>query len=312
MLSQGRFPSLVSIRAFEAAARLGSFVKAALELDTTAASVSYHVRRLEEQIGVPLFVRHPQRVVLTEAGELIANEAIAAFAALRASFVRAVELDETRLRLTTLPSLGTSWLTPRLGRFRQRHADVTIELDLSADAQELGAGRYDAAIRNGHGRWPGLRTVHLLPSLFMPLCAPVLKPALAGIADHPDRITVPLLGRHDWWALWYRALGRDAGPPSQRFGTNLSAEYLDIAAAIAGHGVAIGSPLLFRDEIAAGRLVPAHDAVASDGRAFWLAYPVARQNSVKLAKFRDWLVEEAEREREAGSAFIARAVVLEP
>jgi LysR family transcriptional regulator, glycine cleavage system transcriptional activator len=311
MLGQGRFPSLVSIRAFEAAARLGSFVKAAQELDTTAASVSYHVRRLEEQIGVPLFVRHPQRVMLTEAGELIANEAIAAFAALRASFVRAVELDETRLRLTTLPSLGTSWLTPRLGRFRQRHADVAIELELSADAQELGAGRFDAAIRNGHGRWPGLRTVHLLPSLFMPLCAPALKPALADIAD-PDSIRVPLLGRSDWWTLWYRALGRGAGPAPQRFGTNLSAEYLDIAAAIAGHGVAIGSPLLFRDEIAAGRLVPAHDAVASDGRAFWLAYPVARQNSTKLAKFRDWLVEEAEREREAGRAFIARAVVVEP
>lgn len=311
MLGQGRFPSLVSIRAFEAAARLGSFVKAAQELDTTAASVSYHVRRLEEQIGVPLFVRHPQRVMLTEAGELIANEAIAAFAALRASFVRAVELDETRLRLTTLPSLGTSWLTPRLGRFRQRHADVAIELELSADAQELGAGRFDAAIRNGHGRWPGLRTVHLLPSLFMPLCAPALKPALADIAD-PDSIRVPLLGRSDWWTLWYRALGRGAGPAPQRFGTNLSAEYLDIAAAIAGHGVAIGSPLLFRDEIAAGRLVPAHDAVASDGRAFWLAYPVARQSSTKLAKFRDWLVEEAEREREAGRAFIARAVVVEP
>ena len=311
MLGQGRFPSLVSIRAFEAAARLGSFVKAAQELDTTAASVSYHVRRLEEQIGVPLFVRHPQRVMLTEAGALIANEAIAAFAALRASFVRAVELDETRLRLTTLPSLGTSWLTPRLGRFRQRHTDVAIELELSADAQELGAGRFDAAIRNGHGRWPGLRTVHLLPSLFMPLCAPALKPALADIAD-PDSIRVPLLGRSDWWTLWYRALGRGAGPAPQRFGTNLSAEYLDIAAAIAGHGVAIGSPLLFRDEIAAGRLVPAHDAVASDGRAFWLAYPVARQNSTKLAKFRDWLVEEAEREREAGRAFIARAVVVEP
>ena len=311
MFGQGRFPSLVSIRAFEAAARLGSFVKAAQELDTTAASVSYHVRRLEEQIGVPLFVRHPQRVMLTEAGALIANEAIAAFAALRASFVRAVELDETRLRLTTLPSLGTSWLTPRLGRFRQRHTDVAIELELSADAQELGAGRFDAAIRNGHGRWPGLRTVHLLPSLFMPLCAPALKPALADIAD-PDSIRVPLLGRSDWWTLWYRALGRGAGPAPQRFGTNLSAEYLDIAAAIAGHGVAIGSPLLFRDEIAAGRLVPAHDAVASDGRAFWLAYPVARQNSTKLAKFRDWLVEEAEREREAGRAFIARAVVVEP
>ena len=110
MVSDRRFPSLSSIRAFEAAARHGSFAKAAQELDTSAASVSYHVRRLEEQIGVPLFRRHPHRVVLTESGELIAREAMSAFAALRASFIKAVDADEARLALTTLPTLGTSWL----------------------------------------------------------------------------------------------------------------------------------------------------------------------------------------------------------
>jgi len=90
------FPSLASIRAFEAAARLGSFAKAAQELDTSSASVSYHVRRLETQIGVCLFLRHPQRVVLTESGALVAREATNAFAALRASFLKAVDADEAR------------------------------------------------------------------------------------------------------------------------------------------------------------------------------------------------------------------------
>ena len=94
MVSERRFPSLSAIRAFEAAARLGSFAKAAQELDTTAASVSYHVRRLEAQTGVRLFLRHPHRVVLTASGELVAREAIAAFAALRASFAQAAEADE--------------------------------------------------------------------------------------------------------------------------------------------------------------------------------------------------------------------------
>ncbi|WP_257386911.1 LysR substrate-binding domain-containing protein [Tahibacter caeni] len=309
MLGESRFPSLAAIRAFEAAARHRSFARAAQELATTAASVSYHVRRLEQQLGVALFRRDPHRVVLTEAGELVAQEAIAAFAALRASFTRAVELDESRLRLTTLPSLGTSWLTPRLGRYRARHPNVAVELDLSADAQDLGAGGFDAAIRNGHGRWPGLSTVPLLPSLFLPLCAPALLPALAGLAD-PSRGDVPLLGRPDWWHLWYRALGRPAGPPEQRFGTRLSAEYLDVAAAVAGHGVAIASPLLFGDELAAGRLVPAHELVASDGRAFWLACPSARRNSAKFVAFRDWLVAEAEQTAAAGRGFIARMVVV--
>ena len=109
MVGDRRFPSLVSIRAFEAAARLGSFARAAEELDTTAASVSYHVRQLEQQVGVPLFIRHPNQVVLTESGEIIAREAMNAFAGLRASFTRAVDADEARLSLTTLPTLGSSW-----------------------------------------------------------------------------------------------------------------------------------------------------------------------------------------------------------
>lgn len=312
MVSPQRFPSLASIRAFEAAARHGSFAKAAQELDTTSASVSYHVRRLEEQIGARLFLRYPQRVELTGAGELVAREAMNAFAALRASFIKAAEADEARLSLTTLPTLGTSWLTPRLGKFRATHPHIALELDLSADAQDLTSGVFDAAIRNGHGRWPGLRTVELLPSIFMPLCAPALKKAAAGIADPGSTLDVPLLGRSDWWKLWYRARGfGDATPPGS-FGTHLSAEYLDIAAAVAGHGIAIGSPILFRSEIEAGRLVPAHDFVAGDGRSFWLTYPVARQNSPKLASFREWLCDEAERDRESAQAFIRRAVVVEP
>lgn len=312
MVSPRRFPSLASIRAFEAAARHGSFAKAAQELDTTSASVSYHVRRLEEQIGARLFLRYPQRVELTGPGELVAREAMTAFAALRASFIKAAEADEARLSLTTLPTLGTSWLTPRLGKFRAKHPHIALELDLSPDAQDLTSGLFDAAIRNGHGRWPGLRTVELLPSIFMPLCAPALKKAAAGIVDPASTLEVPLLGRSDWWKLWYRARGfGDATPPGS-FGTHLSAEYLDIAAAVAGHGIAIGSPILFRSEIEAGRLVPAHDFVAGDGRSFWLTYPVARQNSPKLASFRQWLCDEAERDRESAQAFIRRAVVVEP
>ncbi len=183
MVWDHRFPSLASIRAFEAAARLRSFAKAAQELDTTAASVSYHVRQLEQQIGVTLFRRHPHRVELTEPGELIATEAMNAFAALRASFIRAADLDQSRLSITTLPTIGTSWLTPRLGRFRAKHPDIQFELDLSADAQDLTAGRFDAAIRNGHGRWPGLRATKLFPSIFMPLCIPSMKDAAAKLAD---------------------------------------------------------------------------------------------------------------------------------
>lgn len=307
MVADHRFPSLASIRAFEAAARLGSFAKAAAELDTSAASVSYHVRQLEKQIGVVLFRRHPQKVELTDPGQLIATEAMNAFAALRASFVMAADLDQSRLSITTLPTIGTSWLTPRLGRFRAKHPEIQFELDLSAEAQDLAAGRFDAAIRNGHGRWPGLRTVKLFPSIFTPLCSPALKRAAAGLANPSRPLDVPLLGRADWWQLWYRALGFTDAPALKKIGANLSAEYLDITQALAGDGIAIGSPILFRNEMDAGRLVPAHELVVGDGRAFWFTVPVARQDSPKIVRFRDWLCDEAGSARTAAADFLQRA-----
>jgi LysR family transcriptional regulator, glycine cleavage system transcriptional activator len=307
MVTPDKLPSLASIRAFECAARLSSFAQAAMELGTTAASVSYHVRQLEQQLGLPLFNRHAQRVELTQTGAVIAREAVNAFAALRASFVRAVEVDESRLALTTLPSFGAGWLTPRLGAFRRRHPHIALRLDVSGDAEDLNDGRFDAAIRNGHGRWPGLRAVKLLPSIFMPLCAPKLKSAAAALANPRRALDVPLLGRPDWWTMWFRARGFNAGPSRDKFGTSLAHEYLDIAAAVAGQGIAIGSPLLFRAELDAGRLVPAHDFVGTDNRAFWFIYPAARQHSRKLAAFGQWLEQEAASAREAGAGYIRRA-----
>ncbi len=287
-------PSLPSIHAFEAAARHGSFAKAAVELSTTPASVSYHVRQLERQVGVPLFMRHAQKVTLTEQGEAIAPELTALFASLRATFVNAVDAYEARLSLTALPTFGTAWLTPRLGRFRKKHKDIAIALDLSETAQEIGAGRYDAAIRNGGGRWTGLRSVRLFPSVFMPLCSPALKSAVKHVGDPRRVLDAPLLGRPDWWTAWYEQRGHRGVDLTKRFGTSLQAEYLDAAAAIAGQGVTIGSPLLFADDIKARRLVPAHAFVADSGRAFWFVYPAVREESRKIAAFRDWIRAEAE------------------
>ncbi len=307
MVAADNLPSLASIRAFEAAARVGSFAQAAAELGTTAASVSYHVRQLERELGMPLFRRHAQRVELTQSGAVIAREAMNAFAALRASFVRAVDVDESLLALTTLPTFGTSWLTPRLGEFRRREPGISLRIDISGDAEDLNDGRFDAAIRNGHGRWPGMRAVKLLPSIFMPLCSPRLKSAAAALANPRRALSVPLLGRPDWWTMWFRARGFDAGPSRDKFGTSLAHEYLDIAAAVAGQGIAIGSPLLFRAEIDEGRLVPAHDFVGTDGRAFWFLYPAAREHSRKIVEFGKWIDGEAKAAREAGASFIRRA-----
>ncbi|MEQ1515988.1 MAG: LysR substrate-binding domain-containing protein [Usitatibacteraceae bacterium] len=306
MVSAQPLPSLISIRAFEAAARCGGFAEAARELGTTAASVSYHVRQLEAQLEVPLFRRYPHRVELSEAGAVIAGETERAFAILRASFVAARNQEEGQLRVTTLPTLGTSWLTPRLGAFRAKHPQISIELELSADAHDLTTGAYDVAIRNGSGEWPGLRSHALFPSFFVPLCAPSLRDGAKKLVDPAQWRALTLLGRPDWWRLWFESQGLSELPSDDRFGTRFAAEHLDIAAAIAGHGIAIGSPILFATEIDQGRLVPAHDAAATDGRSFWLTYPVGREKSRKVQAFRKWLLEEVTVAQSAARDWLAR------
>jgi LysR family glycine cleavage system transcriptional activator len=308
-VGETKLPSLSAIRAFESAARLGSFAKAAQELDTTSASVSYHVRRLEQQIGIRLFLRQAQSVQLTPPGAMLATESSNAFAGLRACFIKAIDADESQLTLTTLPSFGATWLAPRLGKFRARHPQIAVELDLSEEAHDLTESRFDAAIRNGHGRWPGLRAIELFPAVFMPLCAPSVRQAIGDIGDPHVPLRVPRLGRPDWWMRWYRARGFNDFTLADGFGTKLSAEYLDIAAAVAGHGVAIGSPILFHHEIRSGKLVPAHDFVTGDGRAFWFTYPIAREHRSKIVRFREWLSDEmADALREA-DAYVRRAVL---
>jgi LysR family glycine cleavage system transcriptional activator len=293
-------PPLPSVRAFEAAARHGSFARAAVELGTTAASVSYHVRQLEREIRAPLFVRGARSVTLTELGRSIADDVGAVFDSLRQTFVRAVDANPARLALTTLPTLGTSWLMPRLAGFRALHPELTVELDLSDAAHELGAGKFDAAIRNGEGDWPGLRAIKLFPSLFTPLCSPRLKAAaLETLADPFATGGPPLLGRLDWWRRWYEALGFPGVDLSARLGTVTQAEYLAASAAVAGDGVTIGSPILLAEDIRSGRLVPAHDLIARDGRHFWFTYPAVSERSPKIAAFRQWLTAQAATARRA-------------
>lgn len=305
-------PPLLAIRAFEAAARLGSFAYAAHELDLSAPAVSQHVQWLEAQTGTRLFVRHPHHVELTVAGRVLAAEAARALAALDTEFVSRSEAELPRLRVTTSPTLSAGWLVPRLGRFNALHAHLAVELDSSPEIQDLATGHFDAAIRSGHGRWPGLHAVRLFPSVFMPLCAPVLRRAAAALDDPAMPMTVPLLGRPDWWRAWYRARGYPQVDLQARLGTCLSAEHLDIAAAVAGQGIAIGSPLLFERELRTGVLVPAHGFVASDGRAFWFATPLARCQVDKVVRFRAWLREEAARSCQAAHAYLSRVVCCPP
>lgn len=286
----GILPPLPAIRAFEAAARLGSFTRAADELHMTQAAVSYQIKQLEQRLGLGLFQRQPRQVVLTPAGQRLAPAVLDAFKQLRTAFSQVVERAESELAVTALPTIAVAWLVPRLGAFQLAHPGLAVRLDTAVPLVDLTRGEFDVGIRMGAGEWPGVHADFLLPSLFTPLCSPALRERLRTPAD---MLAMPRFGRERWWRAWFAAAGLPDADLTAEPGVELDIEQHAVTAAIAGHGVAISSPLFFEQDIAAGRLLQPFAPVVRDQRDYWLTYPATLRGSEKIRAFRAWLLEQA-------------------
>jgi LysR family glycine cleavage system transcriptional activator len=283
-------PPLPAVRAFEAAARLGSFTRAADELHMTQAAVSYQIKQLEQRLGLALFHRQPRQVVLTPAGQRLAPAVLDAFKQLRTAFAQAIERVESELAITALPTIAATWLVPRLGAFQLAHPRLAVRLDTTVQLVDLTRGEFDVGIRIGAGDWPGLHADFLLPSLFTPLCSPALRERLRTPAD---MLAMPRFGRERWWRAWFAAAGLADADLTAKPGVELDVEQHAVTAAIAGHGVAISSPLFFEQDIAAGRLLQPFELVVRDQRDYWLTYPTTLRSSEKIRAFRAWLLAQA-------------------
>lgn len=290
-------PPLSAVRAFEAAARHGSFTKAAAELGMTQAAVSYQVKLLEDRVGAPLFLRLPKRVVLSEAGRRLAPPVTEAFQRLEAAFAAMRETNEGVLSVTAITSFATNWLVPRLGAFQLAHPNIAVRLETSHRLVDFSREEFDVGIRHGHGRWPGLKAHMLLPTEFTPLCSPAFR-ARAGKLESPsDLLRLPLLSwSDDWWREWFALAGIADPKPSALAGIELESQQMLGSAALAGQGVAILTPAFFAPDLAAGRLVQPFDLVARSESSSWLVYPQERHASPKIRAFRDWILKEVGRD----------------
>jgi LysR family transcriptional regulator, glycine cleavage system transcriptional activator len=285
---------LASIRVFEAAARLNSFTRAAEELGMTQAAVSWQIKALEGRLGQSLFRRLPREVVPTEPGERLSRAATEALTVLRRALSDLTEADQAILSITTLATLATQWLAPRLGSFQLAHPELAVRLDTAAQIVDLAREGFDVGLRSGTGDWPGVESVRFMPSVFTPVCTPAMRDR-RGLASARDLIKAPRIGLDQDWAVWFAAagVGGETHPTAR-----LTADYqaLEVAAALGDQGVALASPILFARELAAGLLVqPVPLAVElSPGYAYWLVWPEGRRRSPKIARFRDWLLAAAE------------------
>ncbi len=287
-----RLPPLAAVRVFECAARHENFTQAAQELGMTQAAVSYQIRVLEERLGLPLFHRSKQRVTLTDAGRRTAIQVTSAFDDLARAFDAIVADDGTVLSISTAPTFASSWLAPRLGTFQVAQPDLAVRLGSEDRLVDLGSGEADIAIRIGAGPWPGMVQHFLFRSHVTPICsADFLQQHEIAQPDHLPAL--PRISDDDaWWKLWFNRQGVSLDGEVRRRAVGFDSQLGEMRAVMAGHGVALMTPLFWQPEIEAGRLVqPFEDLLLLDN-SYWLVYPEHKRNQAKIRAFRNWLAGE--------------------
>jgi LysR family transcriptional regulator, glycine cleavage system transcriptional activator len=289
-----RLPSLNGLRAFEAAARHLSFTNAATELNVTQTAISHQIRRLEQELGLRLFVRQNRSLVLTPEARDYLPGVRAAFNDLRLATDRLLRKDNDHvLTVSTLASLAAKWLLPRLSAFQEAHPGIDVRITTSSALVDFKGGDVDAAIRYGRGRWPGLRADWLTADELFPVCSPALLGGNRPLKCPEDLAHYTLLhssgSYDDDWRLWLTAAGL---PPniSKQPGLTFDMIFMTLQAAIDGIGVAMARTTYVEGDLAKGRLVvPFKIALPADA-GFYLVSPEAKADSPKLRAFRQWLV----------------------
>ncbi|WP_314953069.1 transcriptional regulator GcvA [Bradyrhizobium cosmicum] len=287
-----RLPSLNGLRAFEAAARHLSFTLAASELNVTQTAISHQIRRLEEELGIRLFIRQNRALALTPEARDYLPGVRAAFNDLRLATDRLLRRDDDKvLTVSTLASLAAKWLLPRLTDFQESHPGIDVRITTSTSLVDFQRDNVDAAIRYGRGQWPGLRADWLMADELFPVCSPSLLRGTKLLRTPEDLKDHVLLhtNNSDDWRLWLTAAGLPAGI-SRQPGITFDMTFMTVQAAIDGIGVAMGRTSYVQDDIAKGRLVvPFKIALPADA-GFYLVAPEGRREAPKLAAFREWMI----------------------
>jgi LysR family glycine cleavage system transcriptional activator len=285
-------PSLNAVRAFEAAARLQSFSRAADELSVTQSAVSRQIQKLEAELGQPLFARNGPHLKLTDRGREYYGVVQQGLGVIKRGTERLFRHSAPVLTITATPSVITNWLVPRMADFERRQPGTSLHLNSSTAIIDFAvSANIDVGIRFGKGRWPNVTADVLVEDVIFPVCR----------ADVARRLKQPsdLLGEQlltespgwDLWSDWFAAAGvRHATPKSLRLSDDFNVQ---LQATMLGRGITLARGLLVADELREGRVVCPFPVAAASPLQYYVVCNPERHGERAIAALRDWLCETA-------------------
>lgn len=291
-----RLPPLNTLRAFEAAARHESFLKAAEELHLTPSAISHQIRTLEEHLGISLFHRRPRAVSLGEGGRVFwASVRNALDEIARAAERVAGDPGGRVLTVSAAPVFAMGWLIPRLGDFHSQYPDLEVRLDTSLDLVDLDTSDVDVGIRyTASPNFEGLHVELLFHEQPAVICSPAMS---AGLSGPGDLRNVTLIHSHTQVGKWRAVLAAagvedidlDRGP---RFANDI----LTLEAAASGLGAAIVNRNVAERWLAEGRVAIPFTLDYTGPHGYYLCYPEHAAGQDKIVAFSEWLREMLSRE----------------
>jgi LysR family glycine cleavage system transcriptional activator len=282
-----KLPFLNGVRAFEAAARAESFAKAGNELNVTPAAISRMVMLLEQRLGVVLFERKANRLVLTPLGRAYQAGLTQVFDQLVSLTAQVTAMAGSRvLTIGVGPTFATRWLIPRLADFQKEEPEIEVRFATGGATLPYNDD-WTCGIRLGDGRWPDFIAEQLFAAELTPVCAPATGKKLRAPEDLREATLLRVAHASDDWARWFKAADlpriRVRGPEFEYYGQALQA-------AADGVGVAMGISPYVDDDLKAGRLVAPFPRSVPKGQQWYLIYRDHRKDEPAFQAFRTWIM----------------------
>lgn len=282
-------PPLNALQVFVTAARAGNMTRAAERLHLTVSALSHQVRLLEQRVNCKLFLRGPRGLKLTPEGTSLLERVAPHLDAIDSALQPFGARRDCVLSISSLPSLASSWLLPRLPRFIAKVPGLEFNLDSSIERVDFAAGRFDGALRYGPGTWDGVNAELLFEEWLTPVASPSF---LSG--RKPPRLDQlgqwPLLAPDDPWPRWFEQFG--GKEPARYVATFSDSDTLQRATA-EGMGISLGRGTLIRPLVESGRLVVLFPERMKARYAHYLVYPERSRKHSGFQAFREWLHAEA-------------------